>query len=71
MRRIEAKPGTQRVAHDIIRGILKAYPIINELETHEDAHKAIIRLDLGGFKKGKTTVYSYPYGVEVKVDKDS
>ena len=56
---------TQVVAHDIIKKILKNYPIINSLDTSEDAHRAIIRLNLGGFKRKdkRGTRYSYPYPI--------
>ncbi len=53
----------QAVAHDIIEKILKDYPIINTMDASEDASRAIISLNLGGFKgkDRRSTVYSYPY----------
>lgn len=51
-------------AHKIVSQILKRYPIIESVETHEADYGAIIKLNLGGFKKGKTTTYSYPNVIE-------
>jgi len=51
MRTIDKKLDTQEMAHTLIRNILKDYPIIKSMETHEDEYKATISLDLGGFKK--------------------
>ena len=55
------KSDTQELAHTLIADILRNYPIINSLNTTEDKYRAIIRLDLGGFKRGKASVYSYPF----------
>ena len=43
----------------MVTNIFNAYPEIKSLKTHEDARQAIIRLDLGGFKRGKAITYSY------------
>ena len=61
MHKIGGIMNTQEMAHAIIGKALKDYPIISSLETHEDAHQTIIRLDLGGFKGGKAITYSYSY----------
>ncbi len=53
----------QVVAYDIIEKILRDYPVINSMDTSEDASRAVISLSLGGFrsKDGRATVHSYPY----------
>lgn len=50
----------EKVARTILDGILENYPVINSLESHEDKYKAIIKLNLGGFKVGKTPGYAFP-----------
>jgi len=54
----------QDIAHTIINNILTNYPKILSMNTHEDAHKAIVKLELGGYKKGKATHYNYPFKLE-------
>ena len=46
--------------HEVVRGILKRYPVIESMESYEDVSGAIIKLNLGGFKRGETTTYSFP-----------
>ena len=50
----------EKIAHKIIGNILKNYPTIKSMETQEDRYGAIVKLELGGFRKGNTTHYTYP-----------
>ncbi|KKM99786.1 hypothetical protein LCGC14_1144360 [marine sediment metagenome] len=59
----------EEITHSIIEKILKDYPVILSMETHEDEYKAIVKLELGGFKRGKSTTFSYPIkGINGKGD---